>query len=338
MAAVASVMFNLGLVLQKEGAIKLPKIRRPDYATVRGFLTARLWLIGTGISLLGYGFEFFAFALAPFVLVQPVFSAGVVTLAFFAVVVAKERLHALEWTGIIITITGAVLVGISANPIIDKVSRERLYVGRLGLALVLAMLLAIVVNRIATQMGHSGEVLFGLSAGLAFTGAEMLTKLLGLELTYRTGLHVGPHGPGPVLITILLLIVFGLVGTYLLQVGFQHGRALIVGGVMGISADVLPILSGLVVFGERMPVAPFYFWMRVVGIVAAIGGALIVTFSPSTGHFIEQLEHGDIGPYAHHDEAAVADSGDVGSRASAAEAEPEPGSEPRVEPEGGESS
>lgn len=67
---------------------------------------------------------------------------------------------------------------------------------------------------------------------------------------------------------------------------------------MGLSADILPIVSGLVVFGERMPQSQIRYWMRIVGIAAAISGALVITFSPSTEHFLEQLEHGEIGPYA----------------------------------------
>lgn len=289
-------MFNLGLVLQKEGALRLPKIRHLNWTTVKGFLTARLWMAGTAITLGGYVFEFISFALAPFVLVQPVFSAGIVTLAFFAVVIAKERLCLREWLGVAVAISGALMVAFSVNPAIDEVSRDAILPDRLVIALVLVGIGSVSVNFFAQRFATHNEVLFGLSAGLAFTGTEMLTKLLGLEGPELIGANPRVW---PLLTLIFLLVAFGLLGTYLLQIGFQHGRALVIGGVMGLSADILPIVSGLVVFGERMPQSPIRFWVRIAGIVAAISGALVITFSPSTEHFLEQLEHGEIGPYAH---------------------------------------
>lgn len=298
LAALASLMFNLGLVLQKEGALRLPKIRHLDWQTIKGFVTARLWVAGTGITLAGYVFEFLSFAMAPFVLVQPVFSAGIVTLAFFAVVIAKERLSPREWLGIAVAIAGALMVALSANPAIDEVSRDFIQPDRLVLALVLAGIGAVSVNFFAQKFAAHNEVLFGLSAGLAFTGTEMLTKLLGLEGPELIGAGSSTPRVWPLITLVFLLVAFGLLGTYLLQIGFQHGRALVVGGVMGLSADILPIVSGLLVFGERMPNSPLRFWVRIGGILAAVMGALVITFSPSTEHFLEQLEHGEIGPYA----------------------------------------
>lgn len=303
LAALASLMFNLGLVLQKEGALRLPKIRNLNWKTAKGFVTARLWLAGTAITLGGYVFEFISFALAPFVLVQPVFSAGIVTLAFFAVVIAKERLCLREWLGVAVAIGGALMVAFSVNPAIDEVSREAIMPDRLVMALVLVGIGSVSVNFFAQKFATHNEVLFGLSAGLAFTGTEMLTKLLGLEGPELLGAGGLTPRVWPLLTLVFLLVAFGLLGTYLLQIGFQHGRALVIGGVMGLSADILPIVSGLVVFGERMPQSPVRFWVRIAGIAAAVSGALVITFSPSTEHFLEQLEHGEIGPYAHDAEA-----------------------------------
>lgn len=294
LAALASIMFNLGLVLQKEGAVRLPKIRCLNWSTARGFLTARLWMLGTGITLGGYVFEFISFALAPFVLVQPIFSAGIVTLAFFAVIIAGERLSILEWGGVVIAIAGALMVAFSASTSIDEVSREAIHPDRLILALLLAGIGGILVNLLARRLGAHSEVLFGLSAGLAFTGTEILTKLLGLEGPELIGLSGKGIDLWSLLTLILLLVAYGLLGTYLLQIGFQHGRALVIGGVMGLSADILPIISGLVVFGEQMPQSLPRLWVRIIGILGAVTGALVITFSPSTEHFMEQLEQGTL--------------------------------------------
>lgn len=307
-AFIASLMFNFGLVLQKEGAAGLPGAHKLSLETVRLFLSNGRWMAGTSITIGGYGLEFMSFALAPFILVQPVFSAGVISLALFAVIIAGERLHVQEWVGLAVTISGAICVGVTADPQVDRVAHQLVHSGRLPLSLLAALLAAFVAYLAASKPTRASEVLYGLAAGFAFTGSEILTKLVGIHVIEgRSVLRMLFSPP------VVALIIFGLVGTWMLQVGFQHGRALIVGAVMGIAADVLPMISGLMVFGEAMP-SGGRFYLRLFGMIAAISGALVVTLSPSTEHLMEKLEHfqegaddgGDVAMTGEADEAGEA--------------------------------
>jgi drug/metabolite transporter (DMT)-like permease len=291
LAAVASVAFNLGLVFQKQGARRQKGLKRLSVPWVKGYLTSRRWLTGTAITICGYASELTSFAIAPFALVQPVFSAGIATLAIFAVVVAHERFSRWEWTGVVAATTGALMVVVTARPEVDSVSFDKIAWGRLTLVLVASAISALVLFALGVRIRRGAEVVIGLASGLGFTGAEVLTKVVGIEAAHGPNrFSVTLFGSPRMWAVIVGLVLFGLVGTYFLQVGFEHGRALIVGGVMGLSADMLPLFSGVAVFGEQLAPGRALGILRMGGILLALAGASMVAFSRETEHLIEALE------------------------------------------------
>ncbi len=302
LAAAASLLFNLGLVFQKQGAARQRGLKRLSGEWVKGYLTSRRWLAGTAITLVGYGSEFVSFAVAPFAIVQPIFSAGIASLAVLAVLVAKERFTKTEWVGVSTAAVGAALVVLTARPEVDAVSFEKVAWGRLSVVLGSAVVLAGFFYLVGLGVRRAREVVLGLASGVGFTGAEVLTKAVGVEVV---------HGPRRLSLALLSqprtwvmaagLAFFGVLGTYILQVGFEHGRALIVGGVMGLSADILPLLSGVVVFGENLAPGPLLGGLRVSGIVLAVAGASVVAFSPETEQLLEYL--GESSGDSEHDSA-----------------------------------
>lgn len=315
LAAIASVLFNLGLVLQKQGARRQRGLRRLSRQWIKGYLTSSRWLAGTGITICGYSSELVSFAIAPFALVQPVFSAGITTLAFFAVVVAKERFSRSEWAGVAGAATGAVMVVVTARPEFDAVSFEKISWGRLAMVLAAAAVASVALFAVGVRLSSRSEVVLGLASGLGFTGAELLTKVVGIESAH------GPSRLSPALLAeprvwlvLTALVSFGLMGTYFLQVGFEHGRALIVGGVMGLSADMVPLFSGVAVFGEKLAPGPVLGTIRIAGIALALGGASMVAFSKETQRLIEVLE----------DESAVGEPGSKRGTSEKAWAAPRP--------------
>ncbi len=291
LAAVASVLFNLGLVLQKQGARAQRGLARLSIAWIKGYLTSRRWLAGTGITIIGYGSELASFAIAPFALVQPVFTAGLVTLAIFSVLVAKERFSRTEWIGVSTAVAGALMVVSTARPEFDAVAFEKISWDRLGVVLAISGLGASLCFAVGARLKAGSEVVIGLASGLGFTGAEMLTKVVGIEAAYGPAARSAALLGRPRFWAVLVgLAVFGLIGTYFLQVGFERGRALIVGGVMSLSADMLPLLSGVVVFGEKLSPGITLGVLRIGGIFLSVTGASMVAFSKETEHLIEALE------------------------------------------------
>lgn len=71
-AALASVLFNVGLILQALQARREPPHLALRPALILVLLRRWRWVLGSGLGLLGVLPQVFAFQVAPFVVVQPV--------------------------------------------------------------------------------------------------------------------------------------------------------------------------------------------------------------------------------------------------------------------------
>ena len=103
----------------------------------------------------------------------------------------------------------------------------------------------------------------GIAGGLFFAIGDISTKLV-TEGGVRTGF--------------LLTLVLGyLLGTVLLQVGYQAGGALTVAGVATLLTNALPIAAGTVVLDEPVP-SGVYGGLRILAFAAVTaGGVLLAT-------------------------------------------------------------
>ena len=89
-------------------------------------------------------------------------------------------------------------------------------------------------------------------------------------------------GTRPVaLFAVLLLACHGL-AFICLQLAFQRGTALATAGVSALLTNVLPILAGLIVFGEQVPGGGAGI-MRGLGFAGAVLGATLLAATGRTG-------------------------------------------------------
>ena len=78
----ASTLYSLGIVLQALDAREAPPEEHLRVALVRGLLKRARWMLGTGLSILGWPLQVVALLLAPLVVVQPALAAGLLVLLF----------------------------------------------------------------------------------------------------------------------------------------------------------------------------------------------------------------------------------------------------------------
>ena len=81
MALCCAVVGLLGMLLKQRGAVEAPAVewRRPVRSSV-ALLSSRVYLIGMGVAMAGWGFHVAGLALAPISLVQSVIAGGLVLL------------------------------------------------------------------------------------------------------------------------------------------------------------------------------------------------------------------------------------------------------------------
>src|SRR5438445_5481658 len=80
----ASTLYSLGIALQAMDAKEAPREAHLRLALARGLVRRARWLLGTGLSILGFPLQVVALLLAPLVVVQPALAAGLLVLMLLA--------------------------------------------------------------------------------------------------------------------------------------------------------------------------------------------------------------------------------------------------------------
>lgn len=283
LAITAALCIDVGLVILKVRGDKVAdraggRLR----SLLAGYGSDPLWLLGLFFQPLGYGFYLWALEMAPLNIVHTIMSSGVIIFVLLAIYCFGERLNRLEWGAIGAVVGGMVLLGISLPPDVES-SRSPIDP---QVVLYLSLIL----------IGLSGVTWFALAAsgdpggrGMALGIASGL--LLGLASIYARGLALvlAQSPPGQLLLQAIttpyasLTLIANMVGFFLLLGAFRGGRASIVLAVSATLSNVVPILSGMIALGERLPPDLCLATSRLLAFSLTLGGAaLLVRLNPST--------------------------------------------------------
>ena len=221
-------------------------------------LGSRAWLAGFGMETAGFGLYVAALALAELALVQSVAAGGVGILAVASARLGHRRLAQRERVGATIAMGGLVLLAISLTG-----GRQASAKGApLEIALWLGSTVAVAVLVLASRRSFLGHgVANGVAGGLFFAVGDISTKLA--------------TAGGPRLLFALLLVGGYLVGTSLLQIGYQSGAALTVAGIATLLTNAVPIAAGTVLLHEPVPGGALGA-LRILAFAAVTAGAIVL--------------------------------------------------------------
>jgi drug/metabolite transporter (DMT)-like permease len=277
LAVVATTCFQAGLVLQKLAADRLPRLglRARQGSVYLAFFRSPTWLAGMAINVFGWVLLLKALANAPVSIIQPVLGFGLALLALLSVVFLGERLSALEWTGVVTLVAGIVCLGVSgAGPAGETApfALAPLFVVSLAFAIVLGA---------AVPLGRAGRVSMPVVLGF---GSGVL---VGLGALYAKGLFLcleaGLSGVAWLVFLPLMLVVYTS-GMWVMQAGFQQGRALIVVALNAVTNKVVAIVGGMATLGEVLPDASSLAAARLAGFVLVlVGTALLARIGAEAG-------------------------------------------------------
>jgi uncharacterized membrane protein len=263
-ASAATLCIQLGYFLWKLSADRLPRIGATPIATILRALAADgLWSTGLVATTAGWLLFIRATAVGEISVVQPLMSAGDVLLILLAVVFLHERLHAMEWIGVGLTVLGAAALAAGVGEAAPAtVHGERLALLLCGVLVVALALLA------AGRAAGRAEVTLGLVVGLAFgTGAVLTEAMTGL----RTREGLPPLGWSMLLDPLLAAVIAANVaGLVLLQAAFQRGRAALIVPLQLAVANVLTVLAAVTAFDEAVTAS------RGLAIAVIVGGTVVL--------------------------------------------------------------
>ena len=155
------------------------------------------------------------------------------------------------WTYSLISLLGVVLVGLAGG------SQTSVQPAGLPLTLFVVVVSAMALASLLLRRLHlSAELTLSLAAGLIYGLANMLGKLLtqrviadvggGFDLN-RLEVWISMAGDWPIWAILVANVAAGI----FYQTAFANGRASVVGPVVVIISNVLPILGALLLFAER---------------------------------------------------------------------------------------
>jgi hypothetical protein len=259
LAAFSTTITSLAYLREHDAAAALPvlSMRRPVHS-LRLLLSDRSWLVGFAMETSGFLLYAAALALAELSLVQSINAGGIGVLAYVSARMGRRRLGRRELNGVILSVLGLLalavsLVGGSTAGGHGSTAAILVWLGASGGAAVLVLLLG------RAMLGAA--VAAGIAGGLFFAIGDISTKLV-TQGGVRTGFLV-------------TLILGYLLGTVLLQLGYQAGGALTVAGLSPPLTNALPIAAGTIVLDEPVP-SGAYGALRILAFAAVTTGGVLL--------------------------------------------------------------
>lgn len=235
LALASAIAINWGFFVQHGASAALPRLslRRP-LRSLRLLFTDLRWLGGYAAGMGGWALYVVALRFAPLSLVQAVSAAGIAVLALLVHRTAGGKLSRRERTAVIASLGGLALLVVSFAGGFPHGHAHTLQV-LLWVGVTLAV--AAVAAWPAAPLLRPGAGL-GAAAGLLYAAGDVSTKGAVSGLT---------------LVLVPLLLACLVVAFVALQLAFQRGTALATAGLSTLLNNSLPILAGIVLFGERLP-------------------------------------------------------------------------------------
>lgn len=259
LAVVWTTLTNLAYQREHDAAAAMPSLsmRRP-IESVRLLLGDRTWVIGFALEGGGFACYAGAVALGSLALVQSIGAGGIGVLAWLSARVSGQRLGRRQLAGVQLSVLGLAALGVSLVRGGGQGSRGE--TAPILLWLLVTALVAAAVLGVGRVRGGLA-VAEGIAGGLFSSIGDLSTKL-------------ATQGAGRLAFVITLIIGY-VVGTALLQLGYQRGGTLTVAGIGTLFTNAVPILAGSVLLAEPVPSGPLGV-LRIGAFCAVVIGAILL--------------------------------------------------------------
>ncbi len=269
LAILASALMALGLLMMKTRSTHLPMAAGANViGAIGAWLRDPMWIGGLGVQTAGWICYVIAVSRAPVSMVAVMGEGGIALFVVASVVVLGERASPREWAGITAIVFGMLMLTLSLNGGETEGTFEPATLLIFTVLLTLAGLAPMAVARLNAS-GTAAAIFSGVAFGLG----ALFTKAMTLEFGGDTAalalrLVSNPYVYG--------VVVANIVGIVMLQNSFHSARAIIAMPLSGALSNIVPIVGGIVVFGERLPAGSTAAAMRVGAFVLTIAaGALL---------------------------------------------------------------
>lgn len=264
----ASTLYSLGIALQAMDAKESPHGEHLRLALAWRLIRRGRWLLGTGLSILGWPLQVVALLLAPLVVVQPALAGGLLVLMLLAQRMLGEHAGRHEHFAMLAIVIGVIGAGLFAPPRTTGHHSEDLAITLVLVGLGLAALLPYALRLLSRPPAAMTMV----GAGIAGGWSGVATKLASDDLAR-----------GHVLVAALWALSTAAasgVGVLSEMSALQERPAIQVAPVVFVTQTVIPIVVAPLLFGESFADTPLAGVPLSASLALLVAGAALLARSP----------------------------------------------------------
>lgn len=264
----ASTLYSLGIALQALDARQVGQQHNLRLSLVGQLARRARWLLGTGLSVLGWPLQILALLLAPLVVVQPALAAGLLVLMVLGQRMLGEhagRREVLSMAAIVVGVVGAALTAPHRNTGTT---------GALTLALTLIGLGVLTLFPYALRfLGRSMTTVTMIGAGLGFAWSGVGSKLASDALAQNHILVAAAWG--------VSTAGASAIGALSEMSSLQSRPAIQVAPVVFVTQTLVPVLLAPLLFGEGFGATPLGGLPLAASLLLLATGAAALARSPA---------------------------------------------------------
>ena len=254
-----ALCYGLATVLQSVGAKATAGSEGLDPGLMIRLLRSIPYLVGLGLDGAGFLLTVVALQTLPLFVVEAFTAGALAVTAVAAATWLKLRLSGGEWAGVVATVAGLAMLGLSAGA--DEEVALQAWQQWLPLLVGLALLgLTWLGARVG---GRTGVTVLGALAGFGFGLVGIATRTLESPITV-TGVLTDPAAYG--------IVVAGGVALLALATALQRGAVTQATAAMVVAETVIPSAIGLAFLGDR--IRPGFEVVAGIGLLLAVAGAI----------------------------------------------------------------
>jgi drug/metabolite transporter (DMT)-like permease len=267
LAVLVALATNLASLLKHRGCqdTRTVEISRP-LAGMRDLARSRWFVAGWGLAAIAWLAHVAALSMAPISLVQAILAGGAVTLAVLSQRLFGDPVGRRQWLALVVGAVGLVLL-VATLPRFHGSDSSFSLAAILGFEGGLVLLAGgIALCHRSVRLSARRGVLRAILAGLLFA-------LAGIAIKAVTG---GAGGPFGIAALVVVVVACGALAQYTAVSALQGGGAIETIGLMGLVANAVQIVGGILVFGDPLSPSPLGIALQITAFAMVCLSALLL--------------------------------------------------------------
>jgi len=267
LAVLVALATNLASLLKHRGCqdARAVQIARP-LSGLRDLARSRWFVAGWALAALAWLAHVAALSMAPISLVQAILAGGAVTLAVLSQRIFGDPVGRRQWLALTVGAIGLVLLVVTLPRFHGSDSS-------FSLAAILGFEGGLVLLAGGIALAHRSVRLSARRGVLRAILAGLLFALAGIAIKAVTG---GAGGPFGIAALVLVIVACGALAQYTAVSALQGGGAIETIGLMGLVANAVQIVGGILVFGDPLSPSPLGIALQITAFAMVCLSALLL--------------------------------------------------------------